>query len=103
MSSNPFGICLEPRCDDEEPQPELPSFKEMAKGFIGSAKDVLFGAFKGEDVIVTEEVYNTRINICNSCEFFRKDDKRCSKCGCFMEAKTRFKSTYCPIHKWEAE
>lgn len=101
MIHDPFGVCLEPKCDEEQ-QPELPSFKEMAKGFVGTAKDILTGAFQGEDVLVSEEVYNTRIDICNNCEFFRKRDQRCSQCGCFMEAKTRFKKSRCPIHKWES-
>jgi hypothetical protein len=101
MSTDPFGVCLEPNCTDDT-QPELPPMKDMVKGFLGTAKDIVFGAVHGEDVLVTEEVYNTRMSICAGCEFFRKEDKRCSKCGCFMEAKTRFKKTFCPIHKWEA-
>jgi len=103
MSHDPFGVCLEPKCNDNEPPKDLPSLKDMAKGFIGSAKDVLVGAMQGEDILVTDEVYNTRMSICNGCEFFRKEDKRCSQCGCFMEAKTRFKKTYCPVNKWGAE
>lgn len=101
MTHDPFGVCLEPQCNDDV-EPELPPVKDMAKGFLGSAKDVLLGAFQGEHTLVTEEVYTTRMSICEACEFFRKSDKRCSKCGCFMEAKTRFKRTFCPIHKWES-
>lgn len=103
MSTDPFGVCLEPKCHDEEPPKDLPSFTDMAKGLLGSAKDIVGGALQGEGVMVTEDVYNTRMSICNGCEFFRKEDKRCSQCGCFMEAKTRFKKTYCPIHKWEMQ
>lgn len=99
MSSNPFGVCLEPKCNDEK-QPELPSLKEMAKGFIGTAKDVLIGAFQGENVLVTEEVYATRMSVCEGCEFFRKSDKRCGQCGCFMDAKSRFINASCPVGKW---
>lgn len=102
MSNDPFGVCLEPKCNDEAPK-ELPSFADMAKGFLGSAKDVVTGVVQGEGVMVTEEIYTNRMNICNACEFFRREDKRCTQCGCFMEAKTRFKKTFCPVHKWEAE
>lgn len=102
MSNDPFGVCLEPQCTDEEPPKELPSFTDMAKGLLGSAKNVLAGVIRGEGPLVSEGVYNTRMTICNGCEFFRKEDKRCSQCGCFMEAKTRFKKTFCPIHRWEA-
>jgi len=63
MSNDPFGVCLEPKCNDEEPSKDLPSFTDMAKGFFGSAKDVLSGAVQGEGVLVTEEIYNTRISL----------------------------------------
>lgn len=100
MSADPFGICLEPNCVDKEPPKELPPVVDMAKGFMGSAKDVLGGIINGEGLTVTEQVYNERMASCKGCEFFRQEDKRCTQCGCFMEAKTRFKKTYCPIHKW---
>lgn len=102
MTTNPFGVCLAPTCHDDDPK-ELPSLKNMVNGFLGTAKDVIDGAVHGEGLLVTEDVYNQRMQICNTCEFFRKDDKRCTKCGCFMEAKTRFKKTFCPIHHWGAE
>lgn len=102
MSVDPFGVCLEPECHDSSTK-ELPSFSDMAKGFIGSAKDIITGVVQGEGLLVTEELHNHRLNICNGCEFFRLEDKRCSKCGCFMEAKSKFKKTYCPIGKWNAD
>lgn len=101
MSTDPFGICAEPKCNDDEPPKELPSFADMTRNLLGTAADVVKGVVHGEGVLVTEEIYNTRMNICGNCKFFRKEDKRCSQCGCFMEAKTRLKKTFCPIHKWE--
>jgi hypothetical protein len=100
MSSDPFGICLEPKCDDSEPLKELPSFVDMAKNLLGSAKDIASGALSGKGVLVDEEVYNTRMNICAACPSFKPETKRCAECGCFMEAKARFKNVSCPIGKW---
>jgi hypothetical protein len=102
MSNDPFGVCIEPQCDDTEVSNELPSLTDMAKNLLGTAKDIAKGAVLGEGVLVEEAVYIDRMNHCNGCEFFRKDDKRCAQCGCFMETKTRFKKTYCPIGKWGA-
>jgi hypothetical protein len=99
MTTNPFGFCAEPRCNDEV-QPELPPMKDMVKGFLGTMTDVVTGAIHGDGILVTEDVYNTRMATCTACEFFRKEDKRCTQCGCFMEAKTRLKNVECPIHKW---
>lgn len=101
MSATPFGFCAEPKCDDTDSPPELPSFADMVKNLAGTVKDVAQGAIHGEGVLVTEHVYNARMNLCNGCEFFIKDVKRCTQCGCFMEAKTRLKKAFCPIHKWE--
>ena len=41
-----------------------------------------------------------RMEICKSCEFFQAYVKRCSQCGCFMEAKTMFPDSRCPLGKW---
>lgn len=41
-----------------------------------------------------------RLSICNSCSAFRKNTKRCSKCGCFMSLKSTLKQAKCPIGKW---
>jgi hypothetical protein len=40
-----------------------------------------------------------RMNICKSCEHL-ENLRRCNKCGCFMDAKTMFMDSECPIEKW---
>jgi hypothetical protein len=102
MTNDAFGICLEPKCEEETPQPALPSAYEQLKGFLSSAKSVVGSAMAGEGVLVDEATYEARMGICSTCEFLRKDDLRCSKCGCFMKNKSMFKSVGCPEHKWGA-
>jgi len=46
------------------------------------------------------EEINKRISICESCEYFIKITKQCSKCGCFMKLKTRLTDASCPIGRW---
>lgn len=41
-----------------------------------------------------------RLNICNSCENYNKDTKRCKVCGCFMEVKVYLPEVTCPVKKW---
>ncbi len=98
-----YDICLEPECNDPEPPKEMPSVFEMAKNFIQSGKDIVGGVMAGEGLLVSEEVFNTRMKICSECPLFEAHHKRCSECGCFMEAKSTFKKTYCPVGKWNAE
>jgi hypothetical protein len=42
-----------------------------------------------------------RLEICNSCERYDKDQKRCRECGCFMEYKAFMPYTSCPLDKWK--
>lgn len=72
------------------------SAADMAKGVAQNAARALRGRIDPE---IREERYNT----CKACPAFRPDDKRCSKCGCFMEAKTWLKADpdqLCPLKKW---
>ena len=70
---------------------------EMAKGLAQNAARAIRGRVSAE---IREERYDT----CKACPAFRENDKRCSECGCFMEAKTWLKGNpkgLCPLAKWE--
>lgn len=58
-------------------------------------------AIEGQPPVSTEEKAN-RIGICEECEFFIVADRRCSKCGCWMDAKAGFRTQQCPEGKWPA-
>jgi len=47
-----------------------------------------------------EEISNTRLEICKTCEWFRPKSQTCKKCGCFMRLKTTLEHAKCPIGKW---
>ena len=36
---------------------------------------------------------------CKGCTFLTKNN-RCTKCGCFMKVKVKFKKAKCPIGIW---
>lgn len=69
----------------------------MAKGLFRTATSaVRYGKVSSE---IREERYDT----CKACPFFVEDSKRCSDCGCFMEAKTWVggdPDALCPQKKW---
>jgi hypothetical protein len=69
----------------------------MAKGLFRTATSaVRHGKVSSE---IREERYDT----CKACPFFVEDSKRCSDCGCFMEAKTWVggdPDALCPQKKW---
>jgi hypothetical protein len=45
-------------------------------------------------------VRDSRLDICNQCEHLLQVTSQCSKCGCFVKAKTWFSGSSCPINKW---
>ena len=53
---------------------------------------------------VSAEIREERYETCKACPAFIEDSKRCSECGCFMEAKTWVggdPNSLCPLRKWE--
>ena len=53
---------------------------------------------------VSSEIREERYDICKACPHFIEDSKRCSECGCFMEAKTWVAGEpglLCPKKKWK--
>ena len=50
---------------------------------------------------LTPEQVAARVAVCGSCDQLRSN-RTCAKCGCFVEAKARFRSQVCPLRKWPA-
>lgn len=46
------------------------------------------------------ELIESRLKICNECEWFNKRLTKCRKCGCFMKLKTTLLEAKCPIERW---
>lgn len=47
-----------------------------------------------------EDLAAHRLEICRGCEFFRKGNQTCKKCGCFMKLKSVIAKAKCPVGKW---
>ena len=48
----------------------------------------------------TSSEYEERLNICESCEFFRKQTCSCGACGCYLGTKAQWATSECPKNKW---
>lgn len=71
---------------------------KMAQGLFKSA------GYAIKNGRVSSDVRNERLKTCMGCEHFIEASKRCSQCGCFMEAKTWIagdKAFLCPKDKWQ--
>ena len=73
------------------------SVGKMAGGLLKTAGQAL------RNGKVSAEIREERYDTCKACPFFIEDSKRCSECGCFMEAKTWVggdPNLLCPKQKW---
>ena len=50
--------------------------------------------------LVSNKVKEKRYNVCKSCDRFKKINKICEVCLCFMPAKTKLAGAECPKGKW---
>jgi hypothetical protein len=63
--------------------------------------DVTFGdLFDPNQPRSNRELIESRLKICNECEWFNKRLAKCRKCGCFMKLKTTLQEAKCPIERW---
>lgn len=55
------------------------------------------------DWFVSEDVSNSRFEICKECPHFNDSIKTCKICGCFMPMKVKAKVMKCPDNppRWE--
>ncbi len=58
---------------------------------------------KNKTLIVSDETYVQRINICKSCDKYDAQMQRCFECGCVVPAKAKFVLDSCPLNKWTAD
>ncbi len=47
-----------------------------------------------------KELIESRLAMCNECNFFNKRLIKCKKCGCFMKLKSTLQDAKCPVGKW---
>lgn len=87
-----------PKVDLRHAQTVKPGLLEMGKNLMKTGAQAIANGK------VSEEIRNERYETCKNCPFFIEDSKRCSECGCFMEAKTWIggdPKQLCPKKKWE--
>jgi len=74
---------------------KLPSSITMAKNFMKSTAEHIKGGMKH----VEKDMQQERLAICAECPHI-VNNERCGKCGCFLQTKTKWATSSCPIGKW---
>ena len=70
----------------------------ITKSTIEDVKIALTDIMKNQ--YVSQEIRDSRKNICATCEHYNPRWKQCKLCGCQMQIKTNLASSKCPVHKW---
>ena len=76
----------------------MSNFLQNIKKATIEAKTQVESKIKSLAVDVTTRT--ARLDICKECEHIIRLTHQCSKCGCFVEAKTWVANSQCPIKKW---
>lgn len=79
---------------------DFPSLPEQSKNFTRLIADSIRRAIENDEIFSSDLEKKRRYDICQACEFFEAQSKRCEKCGCFMEYKVGITAAQCPVNKW---
>lgn len=50
---------------------------------------------------VPNDVAQSRLSLCKTCEHYQPTLTRCGKCGCIMSLKVKLRGAQCPLLKWD--
>lgn len=84
----------------EEDPAQYPSLFEMGRNMFRTAWMSAENLAKGQPILASPERAMARLNICQDCVFFVKDQSRCQKCGCYMKTKVNIEASACPANLW---
>lgn len=72
-----------------------PGLGTQAWNFVKS----MFGFVADGMQLVSQDTYQQRLAVCNTCDSRRGD--RCMECGCGLSLKARGRAFECPLNKWD--
>ena len=69
---------------------------------IGLLEKNSAGATYPGAMLASSKIKQTRLSICNSCEFLSTTTMRCTQSGNLVNVETSIAPIGCPINKWPA-
>ena len=76
-----------------------PPLSSQLRSFVGAVAAECGSALAGNPP-ATDAQKAARLAACEACEFFTPTDRRCSKCGCWVDVKAGFLTQTCPQARW---
>lgn len=81
-------------------QPATPGLLKRAGSLAKAIGSETKAMVQGQPTLTARQV-TVRLAACASCPQLRSN-RTCGVCGCFVDAKARFRSQTCPLRKWPA-
>lgn len=81
-------------------QPTPPGLLTRAGSLVRAIGSETKAKIQGQPNLTPPQV-SSRLAACGSCDQLRSN-RTCAQCGCFVDAKARFRSQSCPLRKWPA-
>lgn len=78
----------------------FPPLSEQMKNVVNAGGRIINAAIRGNQIQASSEEVTKRQQICDGCEFYNKESKRCQKCGCYLRMKIQLETEHCPIGNW---
>jgi hypothetical protein len=76
------------------------SFNQKVKNLFNSIKSIAIDVSNGKELLVTDEIYDQRVQTCMNCPYLSDDKNSCTQCGCIVRVKAKFQSEGCPKKYW---
>ena len=82
----------------------FPSLIQQGKNLSSFTWKLFEHVFRGQanNLEVSDKIFEDRMSICRSCEYFDKKQTRCKECGCYLAPKVKFSLESCPIGSWSS-
>ncbi len=90
-------------CDDRLDRPAMPSASALARNLMTAVAGEAAAVLAGAPPLQANEA-RRRLAICRACPSglhrLERGHDRCSRCGCYLAAKTAWRSQSCPVGHW---
>ena len=94
------GVDARMSAHERSRQPTTPGLLKRAGSLAKAIGSETKAMVKGQPNLTAQQVA-ARLATCGSCDQLRTN-RTCARCGCFVDAKARFRSQNCPLRKWPA-
>jgi hypothetical protein len=94
------GVEARKSAHGEARPPAAPGLLKRASSLAKAIGSETKAVVQGQPNLTADQLA-ARLAVCGSCDQLRSN-RTCAKCGCFVDAKARFRSQTCPLRKWPA-